>query len=258
MKFLIKIFTRFIPRHHLQKFAHFFLKLIIVFYKGKRYIDPINGKSYRKFLPYGRINTRKNALSPGTMSLERHRLIWLYLKEKTDFFSKNYKFLHIAPEYCFIKPFKSLKNIEYTTGDLISPWADVKLDIMDIPFDDNSFDIIMCNHVLEHVDDDIKAMKEFYRVMRPGGWGIFQVPIDYNNEKTIEDPTVTNPREREKLFGQSDHVRLYGKDYAARLQSAGFNVSEENFINEIDPELKQKYALPENEIIYLCKKPLNQ
>lgn len=189
------------------------------------------------------------------MSLERHRLLWLYLKEKTSFFSENLKLLHVAPEYCFIKRFKSLKNLEYTTADLNSPWADVKMDIQDIPFSDNSFDVIMCNHVLEHVDDDKKAISEFFRVMKPGGWGIFQVPIDSTKEKTFEDKSITDPKQREKLFWQSDHVRLYGRDYGAVLASSGFNVTEEDYVMKLDKTLVTRYALPENEIIYLCNKP---
>lgn len=188
------------------------------------------------------------------MSLERHRLLWLYLKERTGFFTDNLKMLHIAPEYCFFKRFKKMENLDYTSADLISPWADVKMDIQDIPFDENTFDVIMCNHVLEHVDDDRKAMDEFYRVMKPGGWGIFQVPVDYTREDTYEDASITDPREREKHYWQSDHLRLYGKNYGEVLAKSGFEVVEENFINDLPKELVERYALPKDEIIYLCKK----
>ena len=155
--------------------------------RGDKFEDPINGKSYRKLLPYGRLNPRENALAPDSMSLERHRLIWLYLKEKTNFFTDDIKFLHIAPESCFISLFKKQKNLNYTTADLNSPWADVKMDVHAIPFEENSFDVIMCNHVLEHVEDDRKVMSEFFRVMNKGGWGIFQVPIDYTRKETCID-----------------------------------------------------------------------
>ena len=110
-----------------------------------------------------------------------------------------------------------MKNIDYTTGDLISPWADVKMDVHNIPFGNESFDIVICNHVLEHVKDDFQVMNEFYRVMRHGGWGFFQVPIDRNNEITIEDKNITDPKDRERLYWQADHVRLYGKDYGKNL-----------------------------------------
>ncbi len=256
MRLIISLVTRLIPRHYLHRVSHFFLKILSVFYRGKKYEDPITGITYRKLLPYGRLKSRKNALAPDSMSLERHRLLWLYLTEKTNFFKDKVKFLHVAPEYCFIKRFKKLGNVEYVTADLNSPWADIKMDIQDIPFDDNEFDVIMCNHVLEHVDDDKKAMKEFFRVMKPGGWGIFQVPVETKNEKTLNDK-INDPKERERIYWQSDHVRLYGKDYGKILASAGFSVTEDDYVSTINPELIKKYALPDNEIIYLCKKPVN-
>ena len=132
MKYIISIVTRIIPRHYLHLVSHFFLRLFSLFMRGNKFEDPINGKTYRKLLPYGRINSRDNALAPDSMSLERHRLMWLFMKEKTNFFTDNLRFLHIAPEYCFIPIFKGMKNIDYITGDLISPWADVKMDVHDI------------------------------------------------------------------------------------------------------------------------------
>ena len=254
MKYIISLVTRLIPRHYLHHVSHFFLRIFSLFMRGNQFEDPINGYTYRKLLPYGRLRPRENALAPDSISLERHRLIWLYLKEKTNFFSDNLKFLHIAPEYCFIKLFKNQKNLDYTTADLNSPWADVKMDVHDIPFEDNSFDVIMCNHVLEHVQDDRKVMKEFYRVIKKGGWGIFQVPIDTNQEKTFDDPSITDPKEREKHYWQDDHVRLYGLDYGNILSEAGFEVVEDDYINTLDPKLVERYALPKGEIIYFCKK----
>lgn len=222
--------------------------------RGTKFEDPINGITYRKLLPYGRINPRENALAPDSMSLERHRLIWLFLKEKTNFFNDKIKFLHIAPEFCFIKLFKNQSNLDYTTADLNSPWADVKMDVHEIPFEEETFDVIMCNHVLEHVEDAHKVMTEFYRVMKKGGWGIFQVPIDTNREETFDDPSITDPKEREKHYWQADHLRLFGKDYGKKLSAAGFEVIEDPFVNLLDPELIDRYALPKGEIIYLCQK----
>ena len=210
--------------------------------------------TYRRLLPYGRLTSRENAIAPDTMSLERHRLMWLFIKEKTNLFTAELKFLHIAPEYCFIKIFKGMKNLDYITADLISPWADVKMDVHDIPFDENSFNVVICNHVLEHVDDANKVMKEFYRVMKPGGWGIFQVPIDINNKETIEDKNVIDPNERERLYWQSDHLRLFGLDYGKKLSEAGFKVTESDFINELSDDLVERYALPKGEIVYFCQK----
>ncbi len=205
---------------------------------------------FRKFLPYGR-KSRSNALCPKCLALERHRLIWLYLKRKTDFFTKEAKMLHVAPELCFMSRFDALENLEYITGDIESPLAKVKMDIHDIPFEDNSIDIIFCNHVLEHVDDDRKALSEMKRVLKPGGWAILQVPFFYPLPKTTyEDKTIVTPQERERAFGQDDHVRMYGEDYGARLAESGLKVVEERLIDELSPEEKIRYALPDKEVIY--------
>jgi SAM-dependent methyltransferase len=253
MKLIISLVTRFIPRHYLQLISPFFLKIISQFMRGNKFEDPINGKTYRKLLPYGKLKVRENALAPDSMSLERHRLMWLFMKEKTNFFSTKLKLLHIAPEFCFIKIFKSMKNLEYTTADLNSPWADYKIDVHNIPFKENSFDVVICNHVLEHVEDYKKVMSELCRVMKVGSWGIFQVPIDINNPITMEE-NITSPEERERIYGQKDHLRLFGRDYSKKLAAAGFKVTEVDFIKELSSEQVERYALPKDEIIYFCEK----
>ncbi len=179
--------------------------------------------------------------------------MWLFLQRETEFFSKPLRVLHIAPELCFIDRMKHLPNLDYITGDIESPLATVKMDVHQIPFEDNSFDVVFCNHVLEHVDDDIQACREINRVLKPGGWGIIQSPV-YDLEKTLEDKSIIDPAERERLFGQRDHVRKYGKDYAVRLSLSGLKVEENNFVNTLDKGLIQKHALPENEVIFLCSK----
>ena len=251
---IISFTTRFLPRHRLQQFAGAAMRTIAIFYRGNQFEDPITGKTYRKLLPYGRINLRNNALAPHSMSLERHRLLWLFLKQKTSFFSAQLKVLHIAPEYCFLKPFGRMKNLEYITADLNSPWAKVKLDVQNIPFPENTFDVILCNHVLEHVDDDRLAMRELHRVLKPNGFGIFQVPLDSSIETTQEDKSVTSPEQREKLYGQRDHLRLYGRDYGKILSEEGFRVTEGDFVKQLLPEQVKRFALPEDEIIYFCQK----
>lgn len=244
---------RNIPRKVLIVLGYFFRYPLRIFYSGNKVECPVCKGKFRKFLPYG-IISRPNVLCPKCLSLERHRLIWLFLKNKTEFFSKNIKLLHVAPEQCFRKYFKKQNNLEYITADLESPIADVKLDVQDIPFEDNSFDMIMCNHVLEHVENDKKALSEFYRVLKNNGFALLQIPIDINREKTYEDPSITDPREREKHFLQKDHLRLYGLDYPEILRKAGFVVEEINLLNEIPQELIGKYRLPPDEIIYLAQK----
>ena len=249
MSKIFKYFLNLIPRPLLIRLSYWVRPLIALSLKGKNYTDPIDGKSFRSFLPYGYENSRENVLSPSTLSLERHRLLWLYLKNETDFFTKPLKLLHFAPEQAFYKRFKKLENIEYTTTDLNSPLADVKADICDLPFADNSFDVILCNHVLEHIPNDTKAMQELYRVMKPGGWGIVQIPQDLKRENTFEDDTITDKKERAKIFGQYDHVRIYGRDYFDKLRSVGFTVEEVDYTSELPKEEVEKYRLAKGEII---------
>ncbi len=254
MKQIISFLLRNVPRKYLQLFSHWGLKIVALFYKGNDVECPICEAQYKKFLPYGR-NSRPNALCPNCLSLERHRLIWIYLKRKTDFFTKPHKMLHIAPEVCFMSRFEAIKDLDYITGDIESPLAKVKMDIHEIPFEENAFDIIFCNHVLEHVNDDVLAMQEIHRVLKPGGWAILQVPFFFPlKEKTYEDFSITQPKEREKAFGQDDHVRMYGKDYSERIKRSGLKVTEDEFVHTLKREEVHRHALPENEIIYLCKK----
>ena len=243
-----------IPRPYLIWCSKFLAPLVDIFYRGNEFTDPINGKSYRKFLPYGYVKQRDNALSPGTLSLERHRLLWLYLNNETNFFSKTLKVLHIAPEQCFYNLFKNLKNINYTTFDLNSPLADIKGDICNLPFKENSFDFILCNHVLEHINDDKKAMKELYRVLNKNGTAILQVPINQKSSKTFEDSSIVDKKERIEKFGQYDHIRLYGLDYFKKLESFGFKVDPLKYSKEFTESEIIKYGLLKDEIIPVCKK----
>ncbi len=245
---LFKTILNTIPRPILIKLSYVARPFIALYLKGKTYTDPIDGRSFRKFLPYGYGTQRPNVLSPSTLSLERHRLLWLYLQNETDFFSSKKKVLHMAPEQCFLKRFKKLGH-DYTTADLYSPIADVKADITVLPFEDDSFDVIFCNHVLEHIPDDTKAMQELYRVMKKGGMGIFQIPQDLNRATTFEDDSITDPKERAKIFGQYDHVRVYGRDYFDKLRSIGFKVDEVDYTVKISPELADKYRLMKGEIL---------
>ncbi len=249
MASLFKKIINIFPRGWLIRMSLIARPVLVYIYKGNHFTDPIDGRSYRKFLPYGYEKQRQNVLSPGTLSLERHRLMWLYLQNETDFFTEKLKVLHFAPEQSFYKRFRKMKNLDYTTCDLNSPIADVKADIQNLPFEDNSFDVIFCNHVLEHVEDDKKALSELYRVMKAGGWGIFQVPVRYQLEKTFEDPTITDKKERIEKFGQYDHVRVYGTDYYSTLESIGFKVEKVNLSLKLSDEEIRKYALEKNEIL---------
>jgi ubiquinone/menaquinone biosynthesis C-methylase UbiE len=163
--------------------------------------------------------------------------------------------LHIAPEACFIPRFEKIHGDSYITADIESPLAKVKMDIHHIPFEQNTFDVVLCNHVLEHVQDDLLAMREINRVLKPGGFAILQVPF-FNPvpEFTIEDTTINDPRERERLFGQADHVRKYGHDYSTRIQVAGLRAVEDDYVNKLTNETRAKYGLVRGEIIYKAEK----
>lgn len=256
MKYIIQFFLKHIPRKYLQLFAQIATRITALFYIGNKVECTVCGKHYRKFLPYGYVNPRENALCPHCLSLERHRLMQLYLKNKTDFYTAYPNVLHVAPEYCFIKRFEKLLGNNYITADLESPLAKVKMDVQNIPFPDNSFDVIFCNHIMEHVDNDVKALQELYRVLKPGGWGIIQSPINYNRALTYEDATIVTPEERTKHFGQHDHVREYGADYAERLCKGGFVVVEDTYIKTLSAQQIRRFALPSGEVIYLVKKEI--
>lgn len=255
MKKLISLIIRYVPRKYLQRVGGAGLKILSVFYIGSAVKCPVCNRSFQKFLPYGRINPRQNALCPNCLSLERHRLIWLYLQEKTNFFKSKLNILHIAPEACFIHRFEKIHGDQYITADIESPLAKVKMDIHEIPFNENKFDVVLCNHVLEHVRDDIHAMREINRVLKPGGFAILQVPF-FNPVPavTFEDNSVTDPREREKIFGQDDHVRKYGTDYPQRIQQAGLIAIEDQYVNELPDTERKHYGLVKGEIIYKAVK----
>lgn len=245
MKLLLNLF----PRPWLIRLSIWFRPLIKWYFKGHRFTDPIDGSSYRRFLPYGYQKIRENALCPGTLSLERHRLLWLYLERETSFLTDSIKVLHVAPEQVFYQKFRSFSHWDYTTTDLYSPLADVKADLRKLPFENHAYDLILCNHVLEHIPDHLQALSELYRVLKKGGTLIAQVPLDLNREKTFEDPTITDPQERSRIFGQYDHVRIYGKDYSDFLNQTGFSsqcipYSEQLTKKEIDTYALQYDSIP--------------
>jgi len=226
-------------------------------YRGNRYTDPIDGKSFKSFLPYGYGNVRENVLSPSTLSLERHRLLWLYLNRETNLFTRSQSLLHVAPEQCFYTRFRESELLTYTTTDLLSPLADVKADICALPFANDSYDFILCNHVLEHIPDDATAMKELYRVLKPGGTAILQIPLENDREFTFEDDSITDRVERARIFGQYDHVRVYGMDYFKRLENAGFIVTAVDYTAQLTAKEVDTYRLAAGELIPVVKKPLS-
>ncbi len=252
---------------------HLYLGVRGTYYFGTRYRCPICGHGFRKMLPGGfnlkviedmeiiGAGRRENDICPYCQSTDRDRLVFLYLKYETDFFEKNISFLHIAPEPALYKVFKKAENIDYHPGTkyhegfYYNSSIEV-IDLMDLPFKENSFDWIMCNHVLEHIPDDVSAMNELFRVLKPGGKGILQVPYSLKLEKTYEDEHYRTPKERELHFGQFDHVRIYGADYPERLKGCGFEVKVIDQKKDM-PHVKniEKYALNKKEQLFVVEKP---
>tara|TARA_B100000003_G_scaffold201266_1_gene209131 strand:- start:214 stop:975 length:762 start_codon:yes stop_codon:yes gene_type:complete len=222
-------------------------KINVIKYRGSNYECPICSFGVKQFLPFGRdlevikekeiIGAgRRNSRCPKCSSIDRERLIYLYLNEifKNIDNISDLKLLHIAPEKRLMGYLSGINIKEYVCGDLFAegynyPSLVQRIDVTNIPFEKNYFDIIICNHVLEHVEEDTKAMKEIFRVLGKNGKAILQVPISFKIEKTFEDFKVTSPKEREITFGQHDHVRIYGKDYVNRLESCGFSVEISKF-----------------------------
>ncbi len=256
MKKLYKFLLNKLPRPLLIRLSYPFKMVAPILYKGDKVECPVCERSFSKFLSYGSdVAHRENVLCPYDLTLERHRLMWLYLKDHSDFFTaEKISLLHIAPEQCFHSRFKSQKNLNYLTGDLVSPIADLHFDLHQIPLENDRFDVIFCNHVLEHVDDAMQCMRELYRVMKPGGWGIMQVPQDFNRETTFEDPSIVTPEDREKHYWQKDHVRLFGCDYPDWLRKAGFTVQEFKPTEHYDATLIDRMRLQKGEILYIARK----
>lgn len=222
--------------------------------RGEGVECPCCGGRFRRFVPYGVRPRRPRAQCPACGAVERHRLLWLFLRERTDLLRRPQRLLHVAPEAVFAERLRRVPGLRYVSADLASALAAVRADVQRLPFGDARFDALLCHHVLEHVPDDRGAMAELLRVLRPGGWAVLQSPIDSDRAVTHEDPSVTDPRERERQFGQSDHLRQYGRDYADRLREAGFEVGAERFFKALPPEQRARYGL-KGETIWLCRRP---
>ncbi|MFI3332007.1 MAG: methyltransferase domain-containing protein [Rikenellaceae bacterium] len=256
MKRFIRFILNTLPRPLMQHMAEWSVPILGLFYLGRGKICPICGCQRRKFLPYGYVVERENALCPSCLALERHRLLWLYLSRETSLQKVHPTLLHIAPEVSLMRKFKAIYRglpKRYITADLESPLSHLHFDVQHIPLDDNYADVIICNHLLEHVEDDRLAMSELYRIMRPNGWGILLSPVEYDRPTTFEDDSIVDPKERTRIFGQYDHRRIYGLDYAQRLREAGFEVEEIDYLSSLPQNEQLTYALT-REIIYKVKK----
>ena len=187
-------------------------------------------------------------------------MIWLWMERQTSLFKNHPRLLHIAPEPPLMKHFRESygSSKDYITADLESPLADQHFDVQDIPLPSDSIDVIICNHLLEHVENDRLAMQELHRVMKPGGWGIFLVPEDRERETTFEDDSIVDAKERTRLFGQYDHRRIYGRDYDDRLREAGFEVERSDFARRLTEWEKRLYSPGEDDLVIVRKPQHNK
>ena len=246
--FLKKLF----PRKLLMVLEPHLRWIISIFYRGNTVFCPLCEKGFRKFISLENAEN-PDLLCPACGSIQRKRLLWIYLKEEILVESKDLKLLHFSPGRPLAKKLKSLPNLNYITTQIGGKKADKSYDITSIAEKDNSYDLIICYHVLEHIAEDKKAISELYRILKPAGLALVQVPFRIG--KTLEDFSVTSPVERQKLFGQRDHVRYYGlEDFVNRLLSAGFRVEQNQFAKKLGKELTEKFVLNPEERIFVCKK----
>lgn len=220
-----------------------------LWYRGRRHHCPCCDSDLRVFLFDG-----VNLYCPVCAAYARHRLLGLYLKRK-GLLDGRLKLLEIAPLRCSRYLFGGRPNIEYLSADLESPRAMVLMDITRIDLPDNQFDAIVCYHVLEHIPEDRKAAAELFRVLRPGGWAIIDVPMAAQPaEKTFEDPSIVSPEDRRKHYGTPQHLRLYGLDFADRQREAGFEVVVDNLASTLTAEEVLKYGVKRQDLIHFCRK----
>lgn len=252
-------------RYSLYEKARYYPEL--VFSLGNRLECPFCGGHFRRFKPAGFHypviiekqviggHWHRDNVCPRCMSNARERLAYLYLKDRTSVFNQPARLLHVAPEPQLARVLKRSSNIKYVSADLFEAGVMSRFDIQKTPFADQTFDVVLCNHVMEHVSDDSVAMAEVHRILKPGGWAMLQVPIALRLDHTIEDPTATTDAQRIERFGQEDHVRLYSRrDYIQRLQAAGFEVKVESYPATLGSETVGRFGLVEDEEVFVCSK----
>jgi SAM-dependent methyltransferase len=241
-----------VPHRYRQAGRRAFLRMAALTNAGTAVECPCCERRFRKFARfYG-----EHVQCPGCGSLMRHRSLQLLLRDELNLEGTVRDFMHVAPNsFGMRRVMEALPLGSYVAVDLDSPLADVHADITDLPFADGSFDLVVCLHVLEHVVDDRAAIREFYRVLRPGGRAVLQVPPSPLAE-TFEDASIQTPDERERVFGQFDHVRICGSDYGDRMEEAGFDVTCEDYVERVPEPLRTRYGLYAGEPFYLCVKPV--
>lgn len=234
---------RVLRKKGLYIFAKRFLKFIhrLSYRLGSGRTCPVCGFNGRKFLPAGD-PPRPESRCPKCWARERHRLLWFYIENQMDLSNNDLDILYFAPTNPIVDNLRE-SGTNIITTDLVMDKVDVNSDITHLPFCDGTFDLIICSHVLEHIPDDRAAISEMYRVLDYGGEALIMIPKDKNRKQTYEDDSVVSPEDREKEFGQKNHVRWYGKDFHQRLKDAGFDLDVMTYSNELDEEIVEKHGL---------------
>lgn len=239
-----------VPPRYKRAARSAFLRVAAITSTGSAVCCPCCGREASHFVRFH----GEHDQCPGCGSLMRHRALLLLLRERFRLPERGGRVLHVGPARAVARWLERQERVEYVSVDLDSPVARVRADATAMPFADESFDFAICVHVLEHIPDDRKALSEFFRVLRPGGRAVFQVPPS-ELETTREDyEVVTDPAERERVFGQYDHVRLCGADYPARIAEAGFDVSREDYVAGLDESVRRRHGLRTGEPFDLCTK----
>jgi hypothetical protein len=251
-KALKRIIRAVLPAGVLYSLEPWLRRFIALFYAGRNVECPICGGEFRRFLQPARSHER-DLLCPRCGSQPRKRLLWLFLENEIGIHAGRFRVLHFSPSRYVARRLRTLPNVDYTTSDIEGGWVDKRHDMTSIDEPDRSYDLIICYHVLEHIQDDSRAMSELHRILRPKGRAVLQVP--YHDGPTLEDRSITDPETRRELFGREDHVRLYGMDdFVSRLRSAGFGVEPRSYTTELGNDTVRRCALHEDEVIFLCTK----
>lgn len=236
---------------------------------GLRYQCPMCRAHLKAFLPGGEHHAvladksvvgggwRPNVFCPICGSYDRERLTYLYLKNRPHLLCRGAKLLHVAPEDNLSSWLRSKADLDYVSADLARGDVDLNIDLTQIPIPNSTFNAIICNHVLEHIPNDRRAMAELFRVLKPGGWAMVQVPISLYLVATYEDFSITDPMDRERAFGQNDHVRIYAMDYVDRLKQAGFAIELFRWPrnNRDYGGQNNKFGLIDREIVFFASRP---
>jgi SAM-dependent methyltransferase len=239
-----------VPPRYKQAVRRAYLRLAAIRSAGSAVECPVCGASLRQF---ARFHGERDQC-PRCGTLMRHRALALILRDRLRVQEWGQaRVMHIGPAKAVAEWLAGQERVDYVSVDLDSPLAMVHADACDLPFEDGSFDLAVCIHVLEHIPDDRQALREMQRVLRPGGRAVLQVPPS-DLAETREDPSVTDPGERERLFGQYDHVRLCGADYPERIAEAGFEVERVDYVETLDEDLRRRYGLRTGEPFDLCVK----